>query len=192
MPANPDNNIPFGDVQDIGESIRLPTGLQVIIESYRFQCHGQITRWQTYVAPSGPLYQNGVYSIILQVWRPTWDGCYMQEAYDSYENIILNSSEGDLVNRTVNLSSTALSVQPGDVLGYYVETRGGRLEEGILLERRENGAGENVWYHNGPLKYSPLQCPFPAWITRNFRAAPVFTIDIGTAKNRTEDISIEI
>ena len=80
----------------------------------------------------------------------------MQEAYDSYENIILNSSEGDLVNRTVNLSSTALSVQPGDVLGYYVETRGGRLEEGILLERRENGAGENVWYHNGPLKYSPL------------------------------------
>ena len=106
--------VPF---EDLGtQAGGLPSGSQAIVTSYQFQCCGRVTRWQTYVAPSGGPMENlnGVYDITFQVWRPgpavESDGCYSLVGEDMYENVMLEQSQ--LVNRTVD-SSTVISVQPG-------------------------------------------------------------------------------
>ena len=99
---------------------------------------------------------DGDYIIVFQVWRPSpsveLDGCYSLVESDAYTNIPLEG--GGLVTRDVP-SSTVMSVQPGDVVGYFISsTQGEGRDEGIQLERRDAENGERVWHHppsSGPL-----------------------------------------
>lgn len=93
-----------------------------------------------------------MYSITFQVWRPgdnvEVDGCYSLEEEDSYENIQLSVRDVhmSLVNRTLE-PENFLSVQPGDVVGYFTTIRGAAgMLGGIQLGPCEADEGEEVWY----------------------------------------------
>ena len=177
--------IPFRDLGGGGDSERVPTGRQVIITSYQFQCCGDITRWQTYVEPGGAG-SDGNYNIRFQVWRPgpgvASDGCYSFVAEDRYDSIPLG--QGGLVDRTV---PGVISVQPGDVLGYFMTdgTRNDGIRQGIQLEEREDGDGERVWCNSRTLVTTgdPATCLFRVGEGRILdtftNSAPVISLDIG-------------
>ena len=177
-------------VSDSGDiPFRVPSGYlftihtqsQIIVTSYRFQCSGNVTRWQTYVYPP---YLNGFYSITFQVWRPAADvattGCYSLVGQDLYRNIV---NAYGLVDRTVP-SSTIISVQPGDVVGYFVSRNDNAIYyEGIILTNED--AGEQVWYSDANPRSLGGVCPFPvgniegAVLIYSTNKAPAFPIDIG-------------
>ena len=184
-------DIPFGDLS--GRSVRFPSLTQAIVTSYQFQCCGDITAWQTYVEPSGRNHRDGVYSIIFQVWRPSpsvdSDGCYGIVGEDRYEDIQLIEGEGGLVNRTLDPSSF-ISVQPGDVLGYFTFLDN---DEDGGIQHDPDFSTESVWYHTSTDE-NPLisrggvvnSCPFPVGedaVTRVLTTfsplGPVFSVDIG-------------
>ena len=183
-------DIPFGDLSGRDGSVRFPSLTQAIVTSYKFQCCGDITAWQTYVQPSGGNHRDGVYSIFFQVWRPSpsvdSDGCYNMVGEDRYADIQLIQGQDGLVNRTLN-SSSFISVQPGDVLGYFT-----------ILDNDEDGgiqhdpefSTESVWYHTNteqsPLISRGMSCPFPVGEDADTRVlttfssfGPVFSVDIG-------------
>ena len=176
-------NIPFSDLGGGGDSERVPTGRQAIITSYQFQCCGNITRWQTYTEPGGGGH-DGDYNIRFQVWRPgpavATDGCYSLLAEDRYDSIPLGLF--GQVDRTV---PGAISVQPGDVLGYFMtySTREDGREDGIQLKEREDDDGERVWYNSRTLVTTGDPCPFPVGegriLDRFTNSAPVISVDIG-------------
>ena len=182
-------DIPFGDLGD--SSMRFPNLTQAIVTSYQFQCCGDITAWQTCVEPSGRNHRDGVYSIIFQVWRPSpsvdIDGCYAIVGEDRYEDIQLIESEGGLVNRILNPSSF-ISVQPGDVLGYFTFLDNDEFEDGGIQHNPEFNM-ESVWYHTNtdddPLVSRGISCTLPVGegtdrILRTFSSlGPVFSVDIG-------------
>ena len=181
-------DIPFGDLGGGGSSERFPSLTQAIVTSYEFQCCGDITAWQTYVEPSGGNHRDGEYSIIFQVWRPSpsvdIDGCYDIVGDDRYTDIQLIQGEDGLVNRTLDPSSF-ISVQPGDVLGYYTYLD----DENGGIQHDPNFDTESVWYHthtdDDPLMSRGMSCPFPVGegtdrvLTTFSSLGPVFSIDIG-------------
>ena len=181
-------DIPFGDLG--GSSVHFPSNTQAIVTSYQFQCCGDITAWQTYVEPSGSMHQNGAYSITIQMWRPLLsvdsDGCYSLVGDDRYADIQLIEGEGGLVNRSLDPSSF-ISVQPGDVLGYF--TFLDNDEDGGIQHDPEFNM-ESVWYHtstvDGPLMTRGALCPFPVGedvntrVLRTFSSlGPIFSVNIG-------------
>ncbi len=152
--------------------------------SYRFQCCGTITGWQTSVHPAAG--GHGVYRIIFQVWRPSTpgidDGCYDTVGQDNYENI--TPGTGGLVNRTVPQPSE-LTVQPGDVIGFLVHSTNDD-DNGIQFNQNaEMGyTEEQAWYNEEFLmRLSAEKCPFPLGpgqvLSGSIRAAPVLFLDIG-------------
>ena len=110
------------------------------------------------------------------------DGCYSLVAEDRYDSIPL--FQDGLVDRTV---PSVISVQPGDVLGYFMtdSTREDGRREGIQLEEREDDDGERVWYNSGTLVTmgDPATCPFQVGEDRILdtftNSAPVISVDIG-------------
>ena len=139
--------------------------------------------------PSGGNHQDGVYSITFQVWRPSpsvdSDGCYSLVGDDIYADIQLIQGEDGLVNRILDPSSF-ISVQPGDVLGYF--TLQDNDEDGGIQHDPEFNM-ESVWYHTStvddPLIIRGLTdlCPFPVGedaVLRTFSSlGPIFSVDIG-------------
>ncbi len=186
-PANPSGVIPFGDIATESLINQLQNIRQIIVTSYQFQCCGTITRWQTYVYPLGPNHRDGVYSIIFQVWRPSTpgadDGCYYMVGQDSYENIVLLEGTGGLVNRTVPQPSQ-LTVQPGDVVGFFVSALG--QNDGSIQFNQNAELGfdeEQAWFNEVFLMTAGDTCPFPIGpgrvLSGSIRAAPVLSLDIG-------------
>ena len=119
---------------------------QAIVPAYTFQCTGRVTEWRACVQPGGSASEQ--YYIQFQVWRPTAngvDGCYelvdynipLDDAREEEMNISDSTSiieaEGflsppgdrnDPLHRCVVLpvrESQQIEVQPGDVVGYYVD-----------------------------------------------------------------------
>ena len=101
-----------------------------------------------------------------------------------YENIVLLESTRGLVNRTVPQPNN-LTVQPGDVVGFFVTASTGGRNEGIQFnEDDEQGFDkEQAWYNEQFLMISTPACPFPVGsgrvLTGSIRAAPVLSLDIG-------------
>ena len=173
--------------KDNNGSPRLPSGTQAIITSYMFRCCGNITAWQTYVQPGGMNHQKGVYDITFQVWRPSptlqKSGCYSLVGENRFTNILLGV-EG-LVNETPE-PSNILSVQPGDVVGYYTFSRAQQdnSTNGIQLVASRNL--DMVWFHTSsrsePVIRGALNCPFRLGIdgilTKYIEAAPVLSVRV--------------
>ena len=145
LQAAGETTLPFRD--DNG-SPRLPSGSQAIITSYEFGCCGDITAWKTYVQPGGGMHRNGAYDIFFQVWRPSPtvqnNGCYSLVGENRFSSILLG--DDGLVSETPE-PSNIISVQPGDVVGYYTFSRrddGNRGSEGIQLDSCYTA--DIVWY----------------------------------------------
>ena len=175
---------PFRDDNSSG---RLPSGSQAIISSYKFGCCGNITAWQTYVQPGGSKHQRA-YDITFQVWRPSPtvqdNGCYSLVGENRFTSIFLGI--GGLVSETPE-PSNIISVQPGDVVGYYTFSRKDYYNfgmEGIQLDSSYNI--DSVWYftddNDGGLILRPSNCPFPIGtqsdriLTYSTNAAPVLAV----------------
>ena len=120
-----------------------------------------------YVQPSGKVHQRN-YDINFQVWRPSntvkHSECYSLVGENRFTSIVLGDS--GLVNETPEPSDT-ISVQPGDVVGYYSFSQRDPESldhDGIRLDH--SVTGNSMWYHGGRLnaKWQYLiapNCPFP-------------------------------
>ena len=160
-----------------------------MVTSYQFQCCGNITAWQTYVDPAGPREnEDRVYTIIFQVWRPAVEnvaeeGCYAMVDEDNYKNIPL--SRRGLVTRNLE-PVDHLSVQPGDVVGYFMShsSRDNRVG-GIQFD---DDGEERVWYFTNTatdpiMGGSSTSCLFTVGtgqqISSFTTAAPILDVQIG-------------
>ena len=164
---------------------RLPNATQAIITSYKFGCCGNITAWQTFVQRGGGNHQQA-YDITFQVWRPSptmqETGCYSMVGKNRFANISL--SDGGLVRETPEPSNT-LTVQPGDVVGYYTVSRRND-DDGILIENI-NQRNDSVWYDTiaeNDLDAGATNCLFPVGtetvqrLTSSTSAAPVLSVNV--------------
>ena len=138
------DNLPeFGDTDDRDRPDR--DRFQAIVPAYTFQCTGRVTEWRACVWPGGRASEQ--YYIQFQVWRPTAngvEGCYelvdynipLDDAREEEMNVSDSTSiietEGFLsplgdngpLDRCVVLpvrESQQIEVQPGDVVGFYVD-----------------------------------------------------------------------
>ena len=187
-------DIPF-PTQALVSSEILPSCSQVIIPSYQFQCHGNITAWETYVSPNGETHRNGFYTIVFQIWRPSptaaEDGCYSTIASDSFDNIVLLQNPQGLVSRTLT-PADYIPVQPGDVVGYFLVDRDTNDDrEGIQLEARTPGEGEEVWYQvfDDIRRTGRPSCEYTVGAGRNIplltSSAPLFNVVVGKSQATT-------
>ena len=141
--------------------------VQAIITTYKFYCDCvNITSWETYVQPGGgKFFDSLTYDITFQVWRPSPtvndSGCYSLVG----ENVFTSFSfiEGGLVQLSPP-SSSIITAQSGDVVGYYTNSRDGS-NQGIQLERDSIYTENVIWYQTTDSDgLSPLfnsDCPYP-------------------------------
>ena len=106
--------------------MRLPSGSQAIVPSYRFSCCGNIKEWMTYVDPSGLNHIDRVYSIDFQVWRPSpvvmgagGEGCYSLVGHNTFPSVTFSALDSISLS-VMTPQQTMIAVRPGDVLGYFV------------------------------------------------------------------------
>ena len=177
--------VPFRDLDQGKDTERIPNGRQAIT-SYQFQCCGDITAWQTYVEPAGRNHHDGVYTIHFQVWRPSpavdsdGTGCYSLVGENRFVDITFNSDEP--ISETPDHTST-ISVQPGDVVGYYVVTMKGD-DDGIQLDDTTDTV--TVYYNDNnqknPIELGPDSCQVSVGLggqlISSTIAAPLISIDI--------------
>ena len=153
---------PFYD--DDFDSLPADNAVQAIITTYKFYCDCvNITSWETYVQPGGGKHAGTMaYDITFQVWRPSPtvndSGCYSLVG----ENVFTSFSfiEGGTVQLSPP-SSSIITAQSGDVVGYYTNSRRGK-KQGIQLESDTQNI---IWYQtsgsNGLSPLSNSDCPYP-------------------------------
>ena len=135
---------------------------------------------------SGGDHQNGAYTIHFQVWRPSptvgsdGAGCYSLVGENRFTSITF-SNRGP-ISETPE-PTNIISVQPGDVVGYYVLSSIDD-EDGIQLDSADDSI--NIYYNedNGgnPISLGPDSCQVRAGdgglLTSSTSAAPQLSIDI--------------
>ncbi len=130
------------------------TPVQVIIPSYKFNCYGQITEWRAFVEGSGGgHFGDQPYSITFQVWRPSSppDGQYTIVGFNDFLPISLADPDVDngvnqgIVTGMVPLENERIEVQPGDVVGFYLESSRNN-DDGIQFSGDNSYNGETVWF----------------------------------------------
>ena len=167
---------------------------QAIIPSYKLDCCGNITEWGVDLNPDGTTAR---FDFTFQVWRPAPNvnitGCY--SLVDDF--ISTGIPIGIAPSQTINIAriipslpSDQLQFQPGDVIGFYVESHGdsdgpgGDANNGVALLTSGGYANELVWY--GSIRGDTVQasrtgsCPYPTGtngiLSSSTRAAPVISI----------------
>ena len=152
---------------------------QAIIYTYRFNCCGIITEWGADVSPGE---KHRRYIIDFQVWRPspsifTGTGCYNLVGNNSFTQISISKG----LARATPSPQHHVQFQPGDVLGFYMESDEDD-DPGIVLDPR-SGNGELVQYASvEPDEATQVGCPYP-WPSDSTElsvtlthAAPIITI----------------
>ena len=138
------DNLPeFGDIYTTSTDRPSRDRFQAIVPAYTFNCTGRVTEWRACLHPGATT--NEMYYIQFQVWRPTGiEGCYElvdynipldhagQEEMNVSDSNVIIEAEGFLsppgdngpLHRCVVLpvrESQQIEVQPGDVVGFYVD-----------------------------------------------------------------------
>lgn len=169
---------------------------QAIIPSYKFISYGNITEWGVDIDPSNSGDQF-MYILDLQVWRPSptvhTTGCYSLVGNNRFTSVTLSGG----VAKVTPLPQNWIQFQPGDVLGFYVESsrRNNAASRGVVvlndLEVRgdRRSQREEVWYAN-IAHYPPYshECPYPIGyyygVLHIFtNAAPVISISTLSSKH---------
>ena len=177
---------PFND--DNNEALPADNNVQAIITTYKFhQDCGcvNITTWETYVQPGGGGHANNMaYDITFQVWRPsptvTDAGCYSLVGQNAFTSFAF--SNGGFVQLSPTPPTQAFIVaQPGDVVGYYTNSRRGN-DDGIQLEHGDFTVN-TIWYLNlagGSPAPGTNECPLSVgangYLTSSTNAAPMLKI----------------
>ena len=203
MTKNEDGLPPFIDqgYSEARRENRISHRNQAIITSYRLNCCGNITEWGVDLKPNGTIARSDfVFDFIFQVWRPAPDvnvsGCYslVDDFISTGIPIEIQPTPSTGVVRITPSPADQLQFQPGDVLGFYVESHGqgsgpyGDADNGVVLLTSGSYTNELVWY--GSIGAATAQisqtgsCPYPIGTTRVLRlstsAAPVISISIST------------
>ena len=138
------------------------------------------------------------FNFIFQVWRPAPNvdvtGCYslVDDFISTNIPIGIQPSPTIRVARITPSLADQLQFQPGDVLGFYVESHGegpgsgGDANNGVALLISSSYSSELVWY--GSIGDATTQisrtdsCPYPVGTSlgSQTRAAPVISISITT------------
>ena len=181
---------------------------QAIISSYKFNCCGNITEWGVDLNPDG---FGARFDFILQVWRPSptvnVSGCYsLVNDFISREITVTDSPPSKRVARITPLPQEQLQFQPGDVLGFYVESHGqgdgpgGDADNGVVLVNNDiDYRSESVWFASIDITTQTslsVSCPYPVGtngvLNSLTQAAPVISIKITTTSyptNPTTELS---
>ena len=141
-----------------------------------------------------PAEENVTFNFDFQVWRPSptvnETGCY-----GLVSNFIVRSTsipiqpESDHVARVTPTPQDWLQFQPGDVLGFYVESDGtsSNNDNGIVLLNNGSHSSKFVWFASIDVTAQPPHsgsCPYPVGINGVLntltRAAPVISVGIAT------------
>ncbi len=169
--------------------------IQAIVTSYQFDCCGVVTQWRAFVERSGgAFFQDQPYTISFQVWRPNspspvdTDGCYTMQGTNHFSPIPLsdpNTADRGIVTG-IPLQSERIEVQPGDVVGFYLESSRND-DDGIQFA----GDGDNtspytdeaVWFATGSVTPRPeAACMYPVGISGQLSSscslAPLITVTV--------------
>ena len=161
---------------------------QAIIPSYKLNCCGNITEWGVDLNPEE---DEVSFSFNLQVWRPSptvnTTGCYsLVDNFMITSTSIATEPRSDHVARvTPDSRQDQLQFQPGDVLGFYVESHGSNTpqDNGVVLLNNANHDSELVWYgriNTISQNSQTNSCPYPVGASRVLssltQAAPVISI----------------
>ncbi|XP_064406346.1 uncharacterized protein LOC135351301 isoform X3 [Halichondria panicea] len=163
--------------------------IQAIITSYRFDCYGVVTEWRAFVEGSGGAhFKDQPYTISFQVWRPNspspvdTDGCYTMQGTNHFPSIPLaddRSADRGIVTG-IPLESERIEVQPGDVVGFYLESS----------HMRDSN-------HDG-IQFAPdstyKNCPFPVGpkrvLSSSTNRAPLITATVSTTNCQRISIAV--
>ncbi len=163
--------------------------IQAIITSYRFDCCGVVTEWRAFVEGSGAThFSEQPYTISFQVWRPNstspvdTNGCYTMQGTNHFSPISLandRSADRGIVTG-VPLESERIEVQPGDVVGFYLEST--HDHDGIQFAPDSAYKKEAVWYATGSYSEGPTDCLFPVGskgvLSSSTNRAPLITTTV--------------
>ena len=161
---------------------------QAIIPTYKFTCCGNITEWGVDLNPLDIPGVAVTFDFDLQMWRPSstvsddGSGCYSLVGNYAVRSISIDTLvTADHVARVT--PSVQLQFQPGDVLGFYVESQASITPEdnGVVLLDNEPFTSERVWYASITSKTSLSgNCPYSVGrggvLNTLTRAAPVISI----------------
>lgn len=183
---------PFRDYSGPGFNTVINTNVipqvhQAIIPSYRFDCCGNIAEWGVDVFSNSDD-DKFRYFLDLQVWRPSTNvqesGCYSRVGSNNFTSM----SQDSRLAVVTSPPQERIKFQPGDVLGFYVESSG-RDTKGVTMLEDFNTTGdrgyetEEVWYTNvEQLVIANRHCPFAVGsrgqLNTFARAAPVISVSI--------------
>ena len=137
---------------------------------------------------------NATFNFILQVWRPSptvnITGCY--SLVDDFLSASISVALQPVSRRVVRVVPyDQLQFQPGDVLGFYVESHGSErnsdYDNGVVLLNNGSHTSELVWYASVDVTAQTSQsgsCPYPVGTTgvldSSTHAAPVISISVMT------------
>ena len=162
---------------------------QAIIPTYKFSCCGNITAWGVDLNPDGDG-SGKTFDFILQVWRPfptlQTDSCYsLVNDYSITSTVIGNGH----VATVTPLPQNQLQFEPGDVLGFYVESHGfsSNDDNGVVALNESSHMNELVWHGRiTSLTSRSGSCPYPVGtsgvLSTSTHAAPVISISAVMAK----------
>ena len=183
-----------GKKQAGGPNRRIHHQHQTIIPSYKFNCCGNITEWGVDLNPDGT---SAEFDFILQVWRPAptvgVSGCYsLVDNFVSIKITVEDNPANERVARVTPSLQDQLEFQPGDVLGFYVESNGdgnSDHDNGVVVlnsDDQNQSYNELVWFakiQDTSLAASQSgSCPYPVGtngvLNSSTHAAPVISISI--------------
>lgn len=171
--------------QDTGlKSAVIPSHHQAIIPSYVFECYGNITEWG-FTSTT-----DDIYAIIFQVWRPSpavdTTGCYSLVGSNRFTALSLDND----VAVVTPLPQERIQFQPGDVMGFYMESaRGDGRGVVVVSDLRTQGdrgyETEQVWYATVPsiiINPDPT-CIYAVGLNRHLdtftNVAPILSVSYG-------------
>ncbi len=190
--TNGDRDLPnFARPGGGGEPRFVANPIQAIITSYRFNCCGVVTEWRALVEGSGGAhFKEQPYTISFQVWRPNSpspldnDGCYTMQGTNDFPSIPLADPDTDDRGIVTGVPpvNERIEVQPGDVVGFYLESRSG---DGIQFAKDEASpyTDETVWFATGSLTpNSDAACMYPVGtsglLSSSTNLAPLITATV--------------
>ncbi len=196
MATNGDRDLPnFVRPGGGGEPRFRENPIQAIITSYRFDCCGVVTEWRALVEGSGGgHFYNQPYTMSFQVWRPNspspvnTDGCYTMQGTNHFPSILLADPGSDDrgILTGVPLESERIEVQPGYVVGFYLESSI-RDDDGIQFagdfDNTSLYTDETVWFATGSLTPRPdAACMYPVGtsglLSSSTNLAPLITATV--------------